>query len=490
MTSSPTMQYQHDVILPGQARGLRPRLEPKAAHPPNPRRVLLGPNLGEKIGAAKIISLRSHRDKSRHAASCHGAPTTIKFQPAQTLFVSAVKMYEQAQPVRFPVSGSGNNQTSGPQAQAPTVHQSGLHRRVSHGNGATDKRQEGIEMSSDTYEEPEAVTLSTPFREARLQRAKLRGEPPVEAADGRNTRRHVDLLDAMDTSTDRTYPGGIDGRRCVVRDCVPSYWGCLAGVTAVVVILVIAGLVVKVLNNIQEISHMSSTVDTLKRNIDDISQLSDTVGTLKRSMENLTDKCNLPSSCTEVGERSGFDNSRFYIIDPDGPGRGVAPMTVQCDLEGQIAITLIGHNSEARTHVNGFESPGSYSKDVTYWNSMEQVRALVDRSRRCKQHLKYQCYASMIWNKSSKPIAWWVTWDGRQADYWGGASPGSGKCACGETGACSGRCYCDNNDRTWREDSGYLTYKNDLPVTQLRFGDTGSSKEQGYHTLGKLICYP
>ncbi|XP_019632954.1 PREDICTED: uncharacterized protein LOC109476460 [Branchiostoma belcheri] len=315
-------------------------------------------------------------------------------------------MYEQAQPVRFPVSGSGNNQTSGPQAQAPTVHQSGLHRRVSHGNSASDKRKEGIEMSSDTYEEPEAVNLSPPFREARLQRAKLRGEPPVEAADGRNTRRHVDLPDATDTSTDRTYPGGIDGRRRVVRDWVPYYWGCLAGVTAVVVILVIAGLVVKVLNNIQvfdsvqlpnnmepgekEISHMSSTVDTLKRNIDDISQLSDTVGTLKRSMENLTDELSfgLPSSCTEVGERSGFDNSRFYIIDLDGAGRGVAPMTVQCDLEGQTAITLIGHNSEARTHVNGFESPGSYSKDVTYWNSMEQVRALVDQSSRCKQHLK------------------------------------------------------------------------------------------------------
>ncbi|KAI8487216.1 hypothetical protein Bbelb_350140 [Branchiostoma belcheri] len=32
-------------------------------------------NLGEEIGAAKILSLRSHRDKSRHAAGCHDAPT-------------------------------------------------------------------------------------------------------------------------------------------------------------------------------------------------------------------------------------------------------------------------------------------------------------------------------------------------------------------------------------------------------------------------------
>ncbi|KAI8515688.1 hypothetical protein Bbelb_065010 [Branchiostoma belcheri] len=195
------------------------------------------------------------------------------------------------------------------------------------------------------------------------------------------------------------------------------------------------------------------------------------------------------SSCTEVTERSDFNNHGFYTIDPDGPGRGGVPMVVQCDLEGQTAITLIGHNREARTHVNGYENPGVYSKDVTYWNNMEQVRALVNQSSLCKQLIKYECHNSLMWTAAGPPSAWWVTWDGRQADYWGGASPGSGKCACGQTGSCR-RCYCDINDNRWRADSGYLTHKNDLPVTQLRFGDTGSGHEQGYHTLGKLICYP
>ncbi|XP_066267407.1 neurexin-4-like [Branchiostoma lanceolatum] len=164
-------------------------------------------------------------------------------------------------------------------------------------------------------------------------------------------------------------------------------------------------------------------------------------------------------------------------------------MVVQCDVEEGKAITLIGHNSEARTHVVGIENPGAYSRDVTYWNSMEQVRAVVDQSTLCKQQIKYECHGSVIWS-STTPYAWWVTWDGRQADYWGGASPGSGKCACGQSGTCSGRCDCDANDYTWREDSGFLSHKDDLPVTQLRFGDTGDGLEQGYHTLGKLICYP
>ncbi|KAI8491424.1 hypothetical protein Bbelb_310570 [Branchiostoma belcheri] len=224
-----------------------------------------------------------------------------------------------------------------------------------------------------------------------------------------------------------------------------------------------------------------------------------------------------PSSCTEVAERSGIDDQTFYVIDPDGPRRGVLPMVVQCDFQGQKDLRAAGHNlttawaaeqnrsawrtvcrgatllgacglDEARTRVKGFEAPGSYSKDVTYWNSMDQVSAVVDRSSHCKQHIKYECLASVIWEH--RPVAWWVTWDGRQADYWGGASPGSGKCACGQTGTCPGRCNCDVNVYTWREDSGFLSHKNDLPVTQLRFGDTGDGSEEGYHTLGKLICYP
>ena len=83
--------------------------------------------------------------------------------------------------------------------------------------------------------------------------------------------------------------------------------------------------------------------------------------------------------------------------------------------------------------------------------------------------------------------------DSSKMTYWGGASPGSGKCACGMTNSCTGGygCNCDLNDSAWREDSGLLTDKTTLPVKQLRFGDTGDSSlsEETYHTLGKLKCY-
>ena len=81
--------------------------------------------------------------------------------------------------------------------------------------------------------------------------------------------------------------------------------------------------------------------------------------------------------------------------------------------------------------------------------------------------------------------------DSAKMTYWGGASPGSGKCACGMTNSCADSsygCNCDKNDNVWREDSGLLTDKTKLPVKQLRFGDA-STPEEGYHTLGKLKCF-
>ena len=79
--------------------------------------------------------------------------------------------------------------------------------------------------------------------------------------------------------------------------------------------------------------------------------------------------------------------------------------------------------------------------------------------------------------------------------YWGGADSVPFKCACGLNNICANvnfGCNCDKNDWNWREDSGLITDKFKLPVTQLRFGDTGvieSMNEKGYHTLGKLRCY-
>ena len=181
-----------------------------------------------------------------------------------------------------------------------------------------------------------------------------------------------------------------------------------------------------------------------------------------------------------------------YVIDPDGEG-GLAPFTVFCDMTDKsgVGVTVISHDSESRTHVHGCENDGCYSRDIHYKGaSLTQLASLTRVSSQCEQFIKYECYASGLW--FSNPAGWWVSRDSTSMTYWGGASPGSGKCACGMTNSCADSsrvCNCDKNDYVWREDSDLLTDKPKLPVKQLRFGDIGDRGEQGYHTLGKLKCF-
>ena len=181
-----------------------------------------------------------------------------------------------------------------------------------------------------------------------------------------------------------------------------------------------------------------------------------------------------------------------YIIDPDDKG-GLAPFTVYCDMNDKngVGVTVISHDSESRTHVKGCEPRGCYSRDIHYTGaSLSQLAGLTKVSSHCEQFIKYECHDAGLLDGG---YGWWVSRDSTKMTYWGGASPGSGKCACGMTNSCanpSRACNCDENDRVWREDSGLLTDKTTLPVTQLKFGDVYSLyPEEGYHTLGKLKCY-
>ena len=180
------------------------------------------------------------------------------------------------------------------------------------------------------------------------------------------------------------------------------------------------------------------------------------------------------------------------MIDPDGEG-GLAPFSVYCDMTDRkgVGVTVISHNSETRTLVNGYEAQGGYSRDIQYTGaSLSQLASLTGVSSHCEQFIKYECYDSVLLFNNHF-YGWWVSRDSSKMTYWGGASV-RGKCACGMTNSCANPsygCNCDKNDHVWREDSGLLTDKRKLPVKQLRFGDTGGSREKGYHTLGKLKCY-
>ena len=200
-------------------------------------------------------------------------------------------------------------------------------------------------------------------------------------------------------------------------------------------------------------------------------------------------------SCSSIKSGYSGSSSGNYIIDPDGKG-GVAPFSVYCDMsdKGGVGVTVISHDSESRTHVNsvspGCGSAGCYRKDVTYTGvSTAQLAALTRVSQNCEQFIKFECNGPVAFVPES--VAWWVSRDGRKMNYWGGAGGSANTCACGVTNSCLNgqKCNCYNGGRGWREDSGLLTDKSALPVTQIRLADLDDSNEEGYHTLGKLKCY-
>ena len=202
-------------------------------------------------------------------------------------------------------------------------------------------------------------------------------------------------------------------------------------------------------------------------------------------------------TCSDIKSHSSQAVSGSYVIDPDGEG-GHQPFTVYCDMTDKngVGVTVVSHDSEDRMLVNGYEGQGTYVRNVHYiapgLTSVEQIAGLPTASANCEQFIKYECKGNPLLYNGDK-YGWWVSRNWEEMNYWGGATPADvNKCACGLTNSCtdpSDGCNCDIEDGTWREDSGLLTEKSDLPVLQMKFGDTGESGEEGYHTLGKFKCY-
>ncbi|ESO82452.1 hypothetical protein LOTGIDRAFT_147752 [Lottia gigantea] len=74
----------------------------------------------------------------------------------------------------------------------------------------------------------------------------------------------------------------------------------------------------------------------------------------------------------------------------------------------------------------------------------------------------------------------WRTRDGSLADYFFGGVKGQMNCACKVDNSCySGlNCNCNADDHVIREDEGFSTYKDDLPVTVFLNGDTGMTLQR------------
>lgn len=190
----------------------------------------------------------------------------------------------------------------------------------------------------------------------------------------------------------------------------------------------------------------------------------------------------------------GLKTSMRCLIDSVGDGN---PYTALCNVtdDPKRTYTIINHNKMTKIRVSDANIIGTlYKHEITYSNSIsvQQIIKLIENSKECRQHIRFHCFSSKLLNTPRGPShAFWLSRDDKRQDYWGGAEPGSKKCACGmmEPTSCEGTakfCNCDNKDSQWRVDEGYLTDKSTLPVTGLEFNKKSAKSD---FTLGPLECW-
>ena len=219
------------------------------------------------------------------------------------------------------------------------------------------------------------------------------------------------------------------------------------------------------------------------------------VRSIFRSIETTTQVEVHHRSCSHVKAADPSAVSGNYTISPKGEG-GREAFAVYCDMEDkdEVGVTVVGHDSEERGHVTDCDQPGCFKRNITYTGvTLAQLASLTRVTLHCEQFIMFECNNDVVFfdRFNGEIYGWWVSRDGVKMFYWGGATPGSEKCACGMTNTCidGGGCNCNNKNNKWRNDSGLLTDKFSLPVTQLRFGDVADAHEEGYYTLGKFKCY-
>jgi len=189
------------------------------------------------------------------------------------------------------------------------------------------------------------------------------------------------------------------------------------------------------------------------------------------------------SSCNSALSTNSFKQAVYWIFHT----KFSHLMAVECmfDNTGE-SVAVFHHDNENATLVNGYEDKGSYKREFHYGMEMETIITIINKSSSCKQYSKAKCY-----NVQIDGFNWLSGRGGRKLNYWGGG-PSEGKgCACGINGACvipSKKCNFDENDYNWREDEGLVTKKEDLPITAMNAGETGSSYEKLFYTIGPLMC--
>uniref|UniRef100_A0A8C5Q8M8 Contactin associated protein family member 5 n=1 Tax=Leptobrachium leishanense TaxID=445787 RepID=A0A8C5Q8M8_9ANUR len=195
------------------------------------------------------------------------------------------------------------------------------------------------------------------------------------------------------------------------------------------------------------------------------------------------------SSC-EAYRHKGY-SSGYYLIDSDGSGP-LGAIRVFCNITEDKTWTSIQHNITELSTVSRTFGGKPYSMSLNYTSSVEQITAMINSSEYCEQEVTYHCKHSRLLNSpNGAPFTWWVGRGNQRHAYWGGSVPGEQKCACGLEESCTDMrhfCNCDADKHEWANDSGFLNFKEHLPVSQIVITDTNRSGSEAAWRIGPLRC--
>ncbi|XP_010635991.1 contactin-associated protein-like 5 isoform X1 [Fukomys damarensis] len=195
-------------------------------------------------------------------------------------------------------------------------------------------------------------------------------------------------------------------------------------------------------------------------------------------------------SC-EVYRHQG-NTAGFFYVDSDGSGP-LGPLRVYCNITEDKTWMSVEHNNTGLIRVQGADPQKPYGMTLDYGSSMEQLEALIDGSEHCEQEVAYHCKRSRLLNTpDGAPFTWWIGRSNEKHLYWGGSLPGVRQCACGLEESCLDIrhfCNCDADKDEWTNDTGFLSFKDHLPVTQIVITDTNRSNSEAAWRIGPLRCY-
>ena len=193
-------------------------------------------------------------------------------------------------------------------------------------------------------------------------------------------------------------------------------------------------------------------------------------------------------SCSQALSSNGNVSTSYFIQ----PSLKFGAISLKCErgMAGK-EYAVFHHDTEAEVRVNGYnDACGGYQKQFGYNDNMETIVFVMNNSISCQQYTKAECKGVYFVDRD---CTWLKGRNSKKLSYWGGGPHNGRGCSCGITGSCQSsafKCNFDINDANrWVNDEGFVSRKDDLPLTGIAIGDTAiTDSEIVKYTIGPLRC--